>query len=320
MLTVIGRAAAQRLAARAAPLVVSRYFFVARVVARRAFSTTRWARLPAQAAASTATKKPKASATKKETTPAAKKVAAKKPAAKKPAAKKPAAKKPAAKKKKKVTKKVKPKRVKTPEELLKLKIRELKTKALLKQEPQPNGRSAWQAYVNERSDEFSKTGDRAVFGALMKSCGNGWRNLSSYEVQRYEEIAKEQRLKTEAAYKAWVESYDPLAIRNANLARRHLRRITKNPRIPKTIEDHRAPASCTTAFMMFCKEQWATGRFAKVEHAKVAAPQLAKEWREMSDSKKQSYRDLADDDSARYHREAEQTYGQGFGRPKRQVE
>ncbi|TDZ13059.1 High mobility group protein DSP1 [Colletotrichum spinosum] len=305
MLTVIGRAAAQRLAARAAPLVVSRYFFVARVVARRAFSTTRWARLPAQAAASTATKKPKASATKKETTPAAKKVAAKKPAAKK---------------KKKVAKKVKPKRVKTPEELLKLKIRELKTKALLKQEPQPNGRSAWQAYVNARSDEFSKTGDRAVFSQLMKSCGNGWRNLSSYEVQRYEEIAKEQRLKTEAAYKAWVESYDPLAIRSANLARRHLRRITKNPRIPKTIEDHRAPASCTTAFMMFCKEQWATGRFANVEHAKVAAPQLAKEWREMSDSKKQSYRDLADDDSARYHREAEQTYGQGFGRPKRQVE
>lgn len=171
MLTAIGRAAAQQLLMRTAPLIVLRSQPTVRF-ACRALSTTQWARLPAKAAALNAkTKKTTSTATKK------------KPAAKKPAAK--TATKKAAPKKKAVAKKQpavkRSKKVLSPEEQARADLRLLKEAALLNQEPKVSAISAWSVYVTQQTKGVSA--DRNGMGENMVKLAEAFKNLPSYELQ-----------------------------------------------------------------------------------------------------------------------------------------
>ncbi len=121
-------------------------------------------------AATTAASKTKA--TKPSASTAGKKKPAKKPAPKKK--KKPAAKKkPVPKKKKKIVK------VLTDEEKLKLRIKELKKTALLKEQPTLLPASKWMVF-NARETRGTTT-TRQEFGDLRKSLAEQFKNLSISE-------------------------------------------------------------------------------------------------------------------------------------------
>lgn len=140
MLTSIGRAAARRvvsvnrtLTTAATPTTA----FFARPIAVRSLTTSRWSFLAAKA---TATKPAKSASKSSSARGAATKAKKPKAAKKKKAVKKKVAKKP----------KRPAKKVLTPEQAQKLKIRELKKTALLKEEPSPRRPTPYNLYVREQ--------------------------------------------------------------------------------------------------------------------------------------------------------------------------
>ncbi|KAL0938920.1 HMG box protein [Colletotrichum truncatum] len=274
MLTAIGRAAAQRLLLRAAPLAIPRSQLVVRV-ACRAFSTTQWARLPAKATSSTTTTK-KAAAPKK-------KVVAKKPKAKK------AVKKPAAKKR--VKKEL------TPEEKLKLDVRAWKKAALLT-EPKLLPATAWTVYSSQQNKSQSWN---VPLANRMKQISEDFKNLSSYEAQRLQQTAEENKLTNNAAYKAWVESHTPQEVADANRARARLR-SARGKDVPRAIRDERQPKRPQSAYTIFTAARWANGDFAG-QRANDVSRRLADEWKNLPQSEKATYEDLAKATADRYARE-----------------
>ncbi|KAI8151137.1 High mobility group-T protein [Colletotrichum sp. SAR 10_70] len=304
MLTAIGRAAAQRLVIRAAPLTASRA--VPRV-ACRAISTTKSAHLPAKAAAASSTK---TKAKKTTTTAAKKKPVAKKPAAKKPAAKtkKVAAKKPA--KTKTGQGRGRPRRAPTPEEKLKVLKKELKQVALLASEPSNKVTSAWMVYQTERLR--AETIAREAFGDRITAFAEDFKNLSTHELQRLQETAEANKLKNNAAYKAWVESHTPLEINNANNARKRLRALSpkedgKRQVKPRSIIDERLPNRPTSAFLFFVKARWAQGDLPSA--IGLATKAIGEEWNNLTEAEKAPYLALAKSDMERYERDVSNVLG-----------
>lgn len=169
MLTSVGRTAARRVVASAnlnlnlPSVLASRSPLVLRPAAARSFSLSRWNPLAAKTGSAT-TKK---SATKKGSAASAEKKAAPK-------------KKMAAKAKKAAPKK-KAKKVLTPEEQYKLKVKELKKTALLKEQPDNLPNNAWALYVAETvPGEISK---HSGMSDMLRSIKANYDNLSSSEKQ-----------------------------------------------------------------------------------------------------------------------------------------
>ncbi|GKT42209.1 uncharacterized protein ColSpa_02390 [Colletotrichum spaethianum] len=291
MLTSIGRAAAQRLLFRAAPLAGPRTQSIVRA-AYRGFSTSQWTRVPATKASSTTTKTKKTTeakdgaAAKKKVTTKTKEAAAKKPKAKK----KVAAKKPVPKKR--------AKKVLTPEEKQKLDVREWKKLALLP-DPKRLPSTAWLLH----SAEAGKQADSAaVLMDRTKESAESFKNLSSYELQRLQEKADENKLTNNAAYKAWVESHTPQAVAEANRARAKLRKVSGR-KVPAPIRDDRQPKKPQTPFALFTKARWASGDFAGLRPSDVAR-RVGDEWKALSEPEKGTYEELSKADVDRYARDA----------------
>ncbi|KAK2065781.1 hypothetical protein LY76DRAFT_585720 [Colletotrichum caudatum] len=290
MLTAIGRAATQRLFLRPAPLAGLRTQPVVRA-ARRGFSTSQWARIPAAKASSTTTK---ATKTKKST--AAKDGAAKK----KKATAKAKTTEGAATKPKETKKPVTKKSVKvlTPEEKQKLDVRKWKKLALLP-DPKKLPTAKWLVYAAEATKGAESS---AEVLKRVKESGESFRNLSSYELQRLQEKADENKLVNNATYKAWVESHTPQAVAQANRARMLLRNASGR-RKPAQIHDERQPTRAVTAFGLFLKARWASGDYADLSFSD-ASRRAHEEWKNLSESEKGAYNDLSQADRDRYARDA----------------
>ncbi|OHF01385.1 HMG box protein, partial [Colletotrichum orchidophilum] len=285
MLTAIGRAATQRLLLRAAPLSVPRtQLFVARATACRGFSTSQWVRMPASQAATT-TKTKKTTGAKKKTA-----LKTKKPASKKPKAKKVIAKKAAPKKR--VKKQL------TPEETQKLKVRQWKKTALLN-EPKKLPTSAWLVYVT-REHQTAESGSSLT--ERTKALAESFKNLSSYEVQRLQETADANKLTNNAAYKSWVETIQPTDVAEANRSRARLRNAS-GKQVPRTIRDERQPKRPHNAYALFVKARFASGEFSG-ERLVDAMKAMGNEWKQLSQSEKLAYEDLAKADFDRWERES----------------
>lgn len=168
MLTSVGRAAARRVVGASRTLTTgptAASAFIARPLAVRSFTSSRWSFMAVKASASTTKaspgrpKKPAATKAKKPKAAAKKKKPAKKPK-KKVVAKKP---------KKKVAK------VLTPEEAQRKKIKELKKTALVKEEPATRKPSAYNMYIKEKT--------MGVSNFKMDEVARGFANLSESEKQ-----------------------------------------------------------------------------------------------------------------------------------------
>lgn len=232
-------------------------------------------RSPEKGAAPTRSKAKKTAAAteKKKTKPATKK--AKKPATKKKA------KKPAAK----ATKK--PKKQLTPEEKEKADLKELKKMALLKG-PALLPDSGWSVYV---ADNVA-AGQGKVTDQIKQVAGK-FARLSEPEKERLKSIASTNNTANKENRQKWIESFPPEAIYMANIARRRIARKLDKSRI-YLIHDDRQPKRARTPYTLFVKS-----RFSQVNSgmssgtAQDAFRAVSEEWRSLSESDKQSFKDEA---------------------------
>lgn len=284
MLTAIGRVAARRapvpkLTTRLLQGPANRPNALPFAAARPLVIST-WMRSPEKGAPPTGSKAKKTTAAtdKKKTKPATKKKA-KKPATKKKKAKK--AKKPAAK----ATKK--PKKELTPEEKDKADLKELKKMALLKG-PALLPDSGWSVYVADNvAAGQGKVTDQ------IKQVAEKYTRLSEPEKERLKAIAATNNTANKENRQKWIESFPPEAIYMANIARRRIARKLDKSRI-YLIHDDRQPKRARTSFTLFIKS-----RFPQVNSgmasgtAQDAFRAMSEEWRSLSESDKQSFKDEA---------------------------
>ncbi|OAQ97632.1 hypothetical protein LLEC1_02018 [Akanthomyces lecanii] len=279
MLSLFSRAAAGRTLSAAAASATSKIVvpvFAATPRVRRlapiarSFSASAWIRFPA---ATDPTGKPKKkSAAKKKPVAKKKSAAKKKPAAKKKKAA--AKKKPAAKKKK----------VLTPEQKQKKELTQLRKMALPKP---PKGKPAnvWTVYL---ADNVS-SGSGVALGDKVKDISAQFKNLSEQDKARLNERAQENAEANKKALTQWIESYPAEVIYMANLARRRLARKLEKKRLT-LLHDDRLPKAAPSAYSLFIKSH----------HDQVSASsptdafrQLAQQWKSLSESEKQLFKDSA---------------------------
>lgn len=268
MLTALARAPLRRVVVSlplrplSAPLAARALISSAPSPPTRPFSSTRWAGEAAKGKSTTAKKK----TTKKST---------------------------ATKAKAKPKAKPKPKKALTPEEKAKKEVRELKAKALLT-EPKKLPETKWLVYVTQELTGTSVGGDLA---GKTTAVSQSFKTLSTFELERLQEKAENNRLANTDTYKTWVESHSAQEVHDANLARGRLNRKYKKSH--RKIVDDRQPKRASTAYSLFIKAKWASGEVS-ASSAADASKALAAEWKSLSESEKQPYRDQAATEAARY--------------------
>ncbi|KAK3396494.1 hypothetical protein B0T20DRAFT_381010 [Sordaria brevicollis] len=245
-------------------------------------TTTKPKRTRSAAAANKSSSTTKSSSTKSSTTTKAKATTA----GKTKAASKP--KKEAAPKR--------PKKVLTDEEKLKLKIKQLKQQALLKEEPGARTFSAWQLFVREHVKEYIHPGESPIQTGFMAKLSPKFKALSSAELEALEARAEKEREATAATRAAWVLTKTPKEIMAANRARQHLRRLGVVARA-HVIPDDRIPKGALSSWMWFFKSRTAENPQAPM---KELIKDLAQEWKSMDAAAKQPFEDNAKTDRERY--------------------
>ncbi|OAA33035.1 HMG box protein [Moelleriella libera RCEF 2490] len=280
-LTAIGRAAARRglLSSRTAtrnfgarPALASvRRIDASQYLSLRSLSISAATRSPAKSSTgSKTTKKTKTSAPKKK---------------KKAVAKKKPAKKPALKKAKK------PKKAVTPEEKEKSELRQLRKMALLKG-PQLLPESAWSVYMSDNM--------RAGQGSLsdkVKELSQSFANVSASEKDRLQSVAQTNQSTNKDTRQQWITSHPPEVIYLANVARRRIARKTNKSRI-FLIHDSRLPKRSGSPYTLFIKSRFSQANSGSNGTAQDTFRAVSKEWRSLSESEKQSYRDEAAKEAA----------------------
>jgi hypothetical protein len=255
--------------------------FAYALYSRRSYATTTRATEPTatvKKAVKTASKTPpKKTASATKTT--AKKPAAKK--AKKKATKKPAAKKPAKKRVKKVL---------TEEEKEKVKIRELRAKAL-KEPVSPRGVTAYNVFIAEYS---SGKGEGMHQNARITEATKEFKNLTPAQLEHYNHIANEKTAARKAEFDKWLKSHTPQQIRIANIARAQLRKKLAGtqkctPAHTAKLHDDRHVKTSVRPYIAFTRARHASGDMKGIS-VPQAAKLIAKEWKKLSESERMEYK------------------------------
>ncbi|GAB1311282.1 hypothetical protein MFIFM68171_01492 [Madurella fahalii] len=245
---------------------------------------------PRELAKTLATKKPTARKTTTKTA-AAKKAAAKRAAARKAAAKKRAAEKEAAL---------------TEEEKVKRKIKALKKRALL-DEPTRRGETAWAVYMSRAlKDKLSgrPVSESGSFATALPEVAKEFKALPAAEVEKLAAEARENKLTNEITIKAWIESYTPQEINDANVARKTLKRLYKVS-AGHTIKDPRIPDQPSPAFARYIKSRWNSSEFPGEQSVPEGMKKLIDEWRNLSDAERKPFQDAAQNDIAQWVKQKE---------------
>ncbi|KAL2834545.1 hypothetical protein BJY01DRAFT_84108 [Aspergillus pseudoustus] len=132
-------------------------------------------------------------------------------------------------------------------------------------------------------------------------------SMSASERQQYEDLAKANKAANDVALEAWLKTYTPRQILEANAARRRLAQITGAQRV-NLIKDHRLVKRPRSSFMYFMKDKL-EGRDTLGKSASELTKSLGEEWRSLSAADKTRYEQLNKDDLERYAREYQETYG-----------
>ncbi|KAF7912728.1 uncharacterized protein EAF01_001749 [Botrytis porri] len=212
------------------------------------------------------------------------------------------AKKPA---KKTVTKKpgLKPKKQLTDSQKLRLKLKGLKDIAFLKEAPKQVPDTAYSVLLIE----LVKKGTSAVDAA--KEASEKYKSASPAELERLQQIAKENKAVNSRNYKNWVESHTPAEIRTANYARHHIRRLTNRPASPRIIKDDRLVKGVISPMLIFMKERYSSGEFASLSIAE-SSKRMTQEFKSLSPEQRKPFEDAAVADQERYVQEYRTVYGE----------
>ncbi|KAL8800390.1 MAG: hypothetical protein Q9200_007257 [Gallowayella weberi] len=246
---------------------------------------------PAAATTDSGAKKTKAKAKPKSKPKAKPRTRAKSTKARKKTAKAKA--KPAKKKKKAVV---------SPEEKERIKIRQLKAKALTIPRKTPS--SAFQVLLAEQAKKMKVRPGQGPSPA--KESSKLYRSFTPEEREHYNHLANHNKATNESKYKEWILSYTPSQIHEANVARRALRSRTSARPWPK-LHDERLVTRLQNAYSRFTVQRHRSGDFAGlgiVEASKL----IGAEWRALSASDKEPYLQEEQRDSARYHQEVKAVY------------
>lgn len=182
-------------------------------------------------------------------------------------------------------------------------IRELKAVALT--EPKKLGNSTWMIYLAAYLKGAAlKGGSPETMRATFREASQKFkimppeelevrfpapllRDMSDVYGQRYTRQAESNKATNVSAYEAWVKSYTPLQIRQANLARKKLAKLTEKRRHQitlKQIHDDRQVKAPRNSFSLYATERY--GSSGAKDFTSVIT-QCAEEWKNLPDSQKE---------------------------------
>lgn len=307
MLSAFGRAAVRQVCVAGslsirsagrlgAPVIPSGYRVVA--VFTRGLATAvapkRTTRATTAAASKKAPAAKKTTSTKKTTTKTAKKPAAKKAVKSKakPKAKK-AAKKPATRKPKKLT----------DEQKDRIKLRALKERALLKEQPAKLPVTSWNLYLVKNLKERLNKEPKPTFADAIRQLSAEHKALPEQEKEKLDLEAQKNKTANEINLKNWIDSHSVQEIREANVARNLLKRRKSAP-TKHTLPDSRFPKGRLTAYMAYVKARYTSQEFEGLQ-SKARLSHISSEWKEFNDEQRKPYVDIEKTDRARYEKEME---------------
>ncbi|TLD23083.1 hypothetical protein PspLS_07605 [Pyricularia sp. CBS 133598] len=137
-----------------------------------------------------------------------------------------------------------------------------------------------------------------------------YKKLSPAEYEELEEAVAKNRIANEVAYKAWVHSHTPAQINEANKARSRLARVfkikhVKGIRASVPIKDDRIPTPPLSGYLTFVQsklKQVAAVETISYSSASGHMISVAAEWKNLSDSERKVYQDLASAEKVKYEK------------------
>ncbi|KAB8339049.1 hypothetical protein FH972_021985 [Carpinus fangiana] len=184
----------------------------------------------------------------------------------------------------------KAKKAPTLEQARRLKIKELKSKALIKDEPKQSIRG-YSVFSAEQTKGV-KGVQQALSGVAQK-----WRSLSASEKQGYTDRAAEEAAIRKQQHQAWVNKHSVAEISTANRARSSLNSLRRKleaeglskPRLVNynSIKDERQAKRPTPAFAFFVSQHYHQNEFEGLG-AGDRAKELSKRWKSLDASQRKS--------------------------------
>ncbi|KAI1383193.1 uncharacterized protein F4822DRAFT_419589 [Hypoxylon trugodes] len=200
----------------------------------------------------------------------------------------------------------------TPEKKAAVERRELRKTALFT-EPKPLPHTPWVIFVTEQTKD--KHTQPSELREKMKQLGQTYHTLSSSELQRYADVAEQNKRNNSVAYKAWLESHKPQQISSAINARYQLKKKYNVPKGQiKTIHDDRLPKRPLTSYVLYAKARWASGDFANRPIIE-ATQAISHEWKSLSSTERQAYDDLAKASRDQYEKEVQSVLNRSVRKP-----
>lgn len=182
------------------------------------------------------------------------------------------------------------------------KLRELKAQALVPPKKLPD--NYYVVGFQLKLGDAIKTGQKA--SEAFKSASTLTKAAGEEEKQRYTETAESNKATNRANYENWVKSYTPLQIKEANLARKRLSKLTaKNVR---PIIDDRLVKLPKTSYVIFFTERMGQGDFKHMALKDIVS-KVAEEWKGLTGPEKEKYQNLQTVERERYERQYKQVYG-----------
>ncbi|KAI8146773.1 high mobility group box domain-containing protein [Fennellomyces sp. T-0311] len=171
-------------------------------------------------------------------------------------------------------------------------MRPKKFKSILDQVP-PRPRSGWQVFIREHLKDFSTPNGKINVAQATKELSTKWRAMSETEKQVYMDLYKKEATTHQEAYEKALSSASPQQLYEENLLRKRFKlKELPDPNVPKR------PAM--NGYMYYLKKKRTDPKFTELplmEQSSIAA----KEYRELPDSEKKVYMDIAKDALTKYH-------------------
>ncbi|DAA75728.1 TPA_exp: putative HMG box protein [Trichophyton benhamiae CBS 112371] len=146
-------------------------------------------------------------------------------------------------------------------------------------------------------------------GPLAESV-KAFKEISQFHVDELGQTAEKNAETNRHNLEQWIESHTPLEIKNANAARRKLRRILpKKSRIYGPIKDYRQVKGPRNAYLLYSLDMHNSGELRHLS-AKERIAETARSWKNASESEKEKYKSLQEEDRKRYINEYKSTYGE----------
>ncbi|KAH8885189.1 hypothetical protein GQ53DRAFT_751478 [Thozetella sp. PMI_491] len=179
--------------------------------------------------------------------------------------------------------------------------------ALLKSQPAKlpvYARGVWVSEVFKTTKPEEKLWTRAEVTKTLTKAVQEYKRLPESEHTRLNAIATENKAANAAAQKAWLESFTPLQVFEANQARRRLGL--------SFLKDDRLPLQPRNAYSLFVKSRFQSDEYASSpgKPSSVAAiTQMAEEWNKMNEEERKPFYDQAEADRERYAKECDEVFG-----------